>query len=71
MMLNDGGADLKIAAAASRVAATDAYNYAAQRIYKHMVALVSPGKQIHNFFTEESSSWFSVGKFNYLEKQTC
>jgi alkylation response protein AidB-like acyl-CoA dehydrogenase len=30
MMLNDGGADLKIAAAASRVAATDAYNYAAQ-----------------------------------------
>ena len=30
MMLNDGGADLKIAAAASRVAATDAFNYAAQ-----------------------------------------
>ena len=30
MMLNDYGADLKIAAAASRVAATDAFNFAAQ-----------------------------------------
>ena len=30
MMLNDNGSDLKIAAAASRVAATDAFNYAAQ-----------------------------------------
>ena len=30
MMLNDNGADLKIAAAASRVAATDAFNFAAQ-----------------------------------------
>ena len=30
MMLNDDGADLKIAAAASRVAATDAFNYASQ-----------------------------------------
>ena len=30
MMLNDDGADLKIAAAASRVAATDAFNFAAQ-----------------------------------------
>ena len=28
MMLNDNGSDLKIAAAASRVAATDAFNYA-------------------------------------------
>ena len=30
MMLNDNGSDLKIAAAASRVAATDAFNFAAQ-----------------------------------------
>lgn len=30
MMLNDEGADLKISAAASRVAATDAFNFAAQ-----------------------------------------
>ena len=66
MMLNDEGADLKISEAASRVAATDAFNFAAQEnVHTHGGIGFTKDYKIQLYFRRQKRAELSFGDADY------